>query len=98
MASIGAIQAMCSFHSIPNSCQSGRTFGGGSRGEHSRIGAQVSALARVTNDFSRYHGYTIQVPVITVAQAATAIALVPTFRRRMRSAMPAVVTYSGRRL
>ena len=47
---------------------------------------------------SRYHGYTIQVPVITVPHAATAIATTPMRSLRIRSRTPAAVTRPGRRL
>jgi len=71
-----------------------------SLGEHLSLGAcspaQLSNVVPASD--SRYQGYTIHVPVMTVAQATTAIAAVPIFSLRNRSMMPASVTYSVRKL
>lgn len=61
VASMGLIQATCSFHSIAKSCQSAVPLSASSL-DFALVGMS-----------SRYHGYTIQVPVITVSHAATAI-------------------------
>ena len=101
----GAAQAMCSFHSIPKVCHeavSPLTFDRRkSRGEHVVVGRIASAhpansFAPLSASSSRYQGYTIHVPVMTVAQAMAAMTHIPTTSRRIRSCTPAVVRCPAR--
>src|SRR6266545_7551055 len=86
VANRGAIQATCSFHSMPNVC-------------HNALAGSASNTDRgLVGNAARYHGFTIQVPVITVIQAARAITDVPISSLGNRSRTPVGVTRFQRKL
>src|SRR3972149_5939347 len=105
VARIGAIQATCSFHSIPKLCQASvwpdTLDRRKSLGEHAAASGRLSPAPpaeAAPASLARYHGYTIHVPEITVIHATPAMTHTPTYRRRIRSLIAAGVRNTGRRL